>query len=168
MRSAPLKILFLCTGNSARSIMAEAIVNGLGGERFVAHSAGSRPAAVVDPHALEVLNDHGHATAALNSKSWDVFAADDALVFDIVITVCDNAAGESCPLWPGQPLTVHWGIPDPAAATGSATAVRRAFDAAYGALSARITRLLELPLESMSNAERRAALDAIHEGQGPG
>lgn len=161
-------MLFLCTGNSARSILAEAILNSRGRGRFAAYSAGSHPAGRVNPAALRLLAEHGYDTGALSSKSWDVFAGDHAPEIDVVITVCDNAAGESCPLWPGTPATAHWGIPDPAAVTGSADDMRRAFDDAYAALAARIDELLELPLESMSGPERRAALRAIHAHHGAG
>lgn len=155
------KVLFLCTGNSARSIMAEAILDRLGGERFGASSAGSHPTRKVNPGALRQLAERGHDVAGLASKSWDVFAAPDAPPIDIVITVCDAAAGESCPVWPGQPLTAHWGIPDPAAVTGSDEDINEAFASAYEELSRRIRQMLELPLASMSRAQAEAALRAL-------
>lgn len=155
------RVLFLCTGNSARSIIAEAILERLGGEAFSAASAGSRPAGQVNPAASQLLMEHGYDVAGFSSKSWDVFAAPDAPRFDVVITVCDAAAGETCPVWPGQPLTAHWGIPDPAAVTGSEDEIRRAFACAYEELLRRINDLLELPLESMSRTEVETAMRAL-------
>jgi arsenate reductase len=136
-------LLFLCTGNSARSILAEALLNRHGGERFRAFSAGSFPKGAVHPMALEVLRDKGFPTAGLRSKSWDEFAGPDAPPLDIVLTVCDNAAGEICPIWPGHPLSAHWGIDDPAGVEGPGQ--RDAFDLALRRLSARIHALLALP-----------------------
>lgn len=144
--------------------MAEAILERLGRERFSAFSAGSHPAGSVNPAALRLLRERGYDTAALRSKSWDEFAGPDGPAFDFVITVCDSAAGESCPVWHGDPLTVHWGIPDPAANTVPDEEARRAFADAYTALATRIEKLLELPLDSMSADERREALRAIHAG----
>ena len=140
-------ILFLCTGNSARSILAEAILNRLGGEHFRAFSAGSFPKGEVHSAALALLEKRGLATDGFRSKSWDEFAADGAPPLDFVFTVCDNAAGEMCPVWPGQPITAHWGIEDPAAVEGEGQ--RAAFWNAYCALQRRIELFLALPLESL-------------------
>ncbi len=142
-------ILFLCTGNSARSILAEALANRLGQGRLKAWSAGSRPVGRVNPHALALLARKGFAIDGYESKSWDVFARPDAPEMDMVITVCDSAAGESCPVWPGAPVTAHWGIPDPAAVSGSEAEIARAFALAFDHLQARIEALLTLPFESM-------------------
>ncbi|MCX7961316.1 MAG: arsenate reductase ArsC [Burkholderiales bacterium] len=154
-------VLFLCTGNSARSILAEAYLNARGGGRFRAFSAGSRPAGRVNPFALELLAARGIATDALRSKSWDEFAQPSAPRMDLVITVCDSAAGEHCPFWPGQPITAHWGVPDPAAAAGDDEARRRAFAIAFERLRARIDRLLELPIESLDPRALRERLAEI-------
>jgi len=140
-----LNVLFLCTGNSARSILAEAYLNAAGRGRFIAHSAGSHPAGKVNPFALELLRGKGIPTSGLRSKRWDEFAADGAPQLDVILTVCDSAAGEACPLWPGKPITAHWGVADPAAAAGSDDDKRRAFTAAFDALKSRIDRLLLLP-----------------------
>jgi arsenate reductase len=142
-------VLFLCTGNSARSILAEALLNANASGRFRAFSAGSRPAGRVHPFALALLEERGIATTGLRSKSWDEFAAPGAPGLDYVLTVCDNAAGETCPYWPGHPATAHWGIPDPAAIEGSDDEKRRAFRAAFERLSARIGAFLRLPLETL-------------------
>jgi arsenate reductase len=143
-------VLFLCTGNSARSILAEALLNAQANGRFRAFSAGSRPAGRVNPFALELLEERGIATAGLRSKSWDEFAAPDAPDLHYVFTVCDNAAGEACPFWPGHPVTAHWGIPDPATVEGSDDDQRRAFRIAFERLSARIGAFLRLPLETLA------------------
>ncbi len=144
-------ILILCTGNSARSIMAEAIINTLGAGRFVAHSAGSQPAGRVHPLALEKLSAIGYPTAQLRSKSWDEFAGAGAPTMDFIITVCDNAAGETCPLWPGQPISAHWGFPDPAAVQGSAAEQRAAFEQVFQRITQRVRLLLALPLASLDS-----------------
>ncbi len=159
--SGAMNVLFLCTGNSARSIMAEVVLNALGGGRFRAYSAGSHPTGTVNPAALDELARRGHDTSGLHSKSWRAFAGDSAPEFGLVFTVCDNAANESCPVWHGSPITVHWGIPDPARVTEPDDAVRDAFRAAYDRLSRRIAGLVALPIEAMSVAELRAALDAL-------
>ena len=135
-------VLFLCTGNSARSILAEAYLNYAGKGRFRAHSAGSHPGGKVNPFALDLLREKGIATAGLRSKSWDEFAAPGAPPMDYVFSVCDNAAGETCPLWPGHPVKEHWGVPDPAAVQGSDEEKRAAFLAAFDQLSSRIDRFL--------------------------
>jgi arsenate reductase len=134
-------VLFLCTGNSARSIMAEAILNKIGEGRFRAYSAGSQPKGQVHPQTLRLLNELGHDTTGLRSKSWDEFAGKDGLAFDSVITVCSNAAGETCPIIPGKPAKVHWDIPDPAAARGTPAQIEAAFRQAYERLSSRIASL---------------------------
>lgn len=156
-----ISILVLCTGNSCRSILAEVLLNELGGKRIVAYSAGSHPAGYVNSGAVQKLQQEGHATAGLSSKSWDEFSGPDAASIDIVITVCDSAAGESCPFWPGTPVQVHWGIPDPAQAVGDAAAP--AFEIAYRQLRTRIEQLLEVPLESMDRRHWKDALQRIHE-----
>ena len=142
-------VLFLCTGNSARSILAEAILNRLGAGRFKAHSAGSFPKGTVHPLALDLLQRENHPTAALRSKSWDEFAAPDAPPLDFVFTVCDQAAGEACPVWPGQPMTAHWGLPDPAAVEGTPAEQRLAFADTYRRLERRIGAFVNLPLASL-------------------
>lgn len=136
-------MLFLCTGNSARSILAEVMLNRLGGGRFKAFSAGSQPRGEVHPTALQLLKDKGVPTEAFRSKSWDEFAAADAPEMDRIVTVCDNAAGEACPIWPGRPAVDHWGLPDPAAVEGSDADRRQAFEETWRALEPRIARLLE-------------------------
>lgn len=140
--SVPLKILILCTGNSCRSIMAEGALNHLGQGRIMAYSAGSKPAGYVHPISLELLKSKGIATAGFRSKSWDEFAG---TTFDAVITVCDNAAGEACPVFIGAPVKAHWGVADPAHATGTDAEIMQAFEAAYKTLEARIKALLALP-----------------------
>jgi arsenate reductase len=136
-------VLFLCTGNSARSILAEAYLNTAGRGQFRAYSAGSHPAGKVNPFAVEVLKNHRIDMAGLRSKSWDEFAKPDAPKLDFVFTVCDNAAGETCPLWPGRPITAHWGVADPAAVQGSDEVKRKAFLKAFTELSRRIDLLVE-------------------------
>ncbi|MDR3745302.1 MAG: arsenate reductase ArsC [Acidobacteriaceae bacterium] len=143
-------VLFLCTGNSARSILAEAIMNHKGGERFTAYSAGSQPAGAVRAGALRQLEQAGVSTDGLRSKSWDEFAVPGAPQMDFVFTVCDNAARETCPLWPGHPVTAHWGVADPAAVLGSTDVTDRAYREAYAMLDRRISLLMALPLESLN------------------
>ena len=145
----PYNVLFLCTGNSARSILAESLLNHLGGGRFRAFSAGSFPSGAVRPEALALLREQGLPTEGLRSKSWNEFAAPGAPEMDFVFTVCDQAAGETCPLWPGHPVTAHWGIPDPAGATGSQAVVMLGFRAAARALETRIRLFLALPVETL-------------------
>jgi arsenate reductase (thioredoxin) len=142
-------VLFLCTGNSARSILSESLLNKRGLGRFRAFSAGSHPNGRVNPYALDLLQRLGHSTDGLRSKSWDEFAAPGAPPIDFVFTVCDNAAGEVCPLWPGQPITAHWGIPDPAAVEGTDEQKRRAFDDACQVLDRRINLFVSLPIHSL-------------------
>ena len=154
-------VLFLCTGNSARSILAEAILNDRGGDRFRAYSAGSHPAGRVNPGALAELTRRGLAAAGFRSKSWDEFALPDAPEIRFVFTVCDNAAGEACPVWPGRPISAHWGIPDPAEVTDPPEAVAEAFAEAYERLSHRIQRFLALPIEGLEDADLAQALAEI-------
>jgi arsenate reductase len=157
----PQHVLFLCTGNSARSILAEALMNGLGGGRFIAHSAGSHPGGRVNPFAIELLQKNGLPTAALRSKSWDEFAVPGAPPLDFVFTVCDNAAGEACPVWPGHPATAHWGVADPAAVAGSDDDKRRAFLHAMAVLRRRIELFLRLPHERLDRLELQRRLGEI-------
>jgi arsenate reductase len=145
----PLNVLFLCTGNSARSVLAEAYLNSRSEGRFRAFSAGSRPNGKVNPFALELLAKHRIDTDGLRSKSWDEFAGPSTPKLDFVFTVCDNAAGETCPYWPGQPITAHWGVEDPAALQGTDDEKRRAFLKAFVELSTRINLLLALPIERL-------------------
>ena len=168
MTVKPYQILILCTGNSARSIMAEAIINTFGAGRFVAHSAGSQPAGRVHPLALEKLSAIGYPTAQLRSKSWDEFAAADAPQMDFIITVCDNAAGETCPLWPGQPISAHWGFPDPAAVQGSEAEQRAAFEQVFQRITQRVRLLLDLPLASLDALAIRRELQNIGRQDGAG
>jgi arsenate reductase len=154
-------VLFLCTGNSARSIFAESLMNRLGNGRFRGFSAGSHPTGRVNPDALELLEQEGYATGGLRSKSWDEFAAPNLVHFDFVVTVCDNAAGEACPVWPGKPVTAHWGIPDPAAAVGSPIEKKAAFRRAFRSLDARIKLFLSLPIASLDQWRIKQAMDAI-------
>ncbi len=156
-----LNVLFLCTGNSARSILAEAYLNSAGRGRFTAYSAGSHPAGKVNPLALELLEKNRVPTGGLRSKSWDEFARPGAPKIDFVVTVCDNAAGEACPLWPGQPITAHWGVADPAAASGTDAERRKAFLRAFTELSTRINLLLALPLDQLEPRALKSRLDQI-------
>ena len=149
MTDRPYNVLFLCTGNSARSIIAEAILNKISAGKFRAYSAGSHPKGRVNPHALQLLNSLGYDTVGFRSKSWNEFAKSDAPKFDFVFTVCDNAAAEACPVWPGQPMTAHWGIPDPAEAKGTPAEVSMAFKEAYRLLNQRISIFSALPLRSL-------------------
>lgn len=154
-------VLFLCTGNSARSIMAEAILNHKGKGAFTAFSAGSRPSGGPRPEALQQLESAGIATAGLRSKSWDEFAAAGAPRMDFVFTVCDNAAKEACPFWPGQPMTAHWGIPDPASVQGTAEEIARAFQDAFMLLDRRIGLFLSLPFATLEEIALKKELDRI-------
>ena len=149
MADRPYNVLFLCTGNSARSILAESVLNHRGGGRFRAHSAGSHPAGRVNPHAIALLRQLGLPIDDLRSKSWDEFAAPGAPPLDFVFTVCDNAAGEVCPVWPGQPVTAHWGLPDPAAVEGSDDDRTKAFRDTYVALERRISLFNSLPIAGL-------------------
>jgi arsenate reductase len=154
-------VLFLCTGNSARSIMAEVILNRAGQGKFCAFSAGSQPKGEVHPYALDLLLRLHYDVSGLRSKSWSEFAEPDAPKFDFVFTVCDNAAAETCPVWPGQPITAHWGIPDPAAATGTEAEVRLAFADALRVLTNRINIFVALPMRSLDQLTLQKQLDAI-------
>ena len=155
----PYNVLFLCTGNSARSILAEAILNRIGGDKFRSFSAGSDPKGAVNPNALLLLDKLGYDTAGLRSKSWSEFAGGPRL--DFVFTVCDNAANEVCPVWPGQPMTAHWGIPDPAAVTGDDITIARAFRNAYAALERRIGIFAMLPFKRLDRLSLKNRLDGI-------
>jgi arsenate reductase len=161
MPERPWNILILCTGNSARSILAEALFNALGGGRVRAYSAGSRPAGRVNPFALALLEAQGLDTAHLRSKSWDEFSAPDAPALDLVVTVCGNAANEACPVWPGNFLRAHWGVDDPAAVGGSDDDKRAAFMKAYALLAERILTFLSLSFETMARDELQRHLDEI-------
>jgi len=156
------KVLVLCTGNSARSILAEVLLNELGEGRVRAFSAGSHPAGRVNPGALQVLEAEGHSVDGLSSKSWELFAGDDAPDIDIVITVCDNAAGETCPVWPGGPVTAHWGIADPAGIDNEEEN-RKAFEVAYRCLKQRVVAMLEQSLQGLGPAQIQAQLERIHD-----
>jgi arsenate reductase len=154
-------VLFLCTGNSARSIMAEAILNRAGHGRFRAFSGGSHPKGQVHPHALDLLRKLNFDVSDLRSKSWTEFSVEGAPGLDFVFTVCDDAASEVCPVWPGQPMTAHWGVPDPAAATGNEAEIRVAFSETFRMLSNRINIFLSLPLRSLDALSLKSRLDAI-------
>ena len=161
MSERPYQVLFLCTGNSARSILGEALLNAMGGGRFKAWSAGSHPAGRVNPFAIELLARNRISTEGLRSKSWDEFAAPGAPALDFVFTVCDSAAAEACPVWPGQPMSAHWGIPDPAAVEGDEETKRRAFLEAYVILQRRISLLVSLPLRSLDRLSLQKRLAEI-------
>jgi len=157
----PFNVLFLCTGNSARSILAESILKKRGTPHFRAFSAGSHPTGRVNPHALRQLQSAGLPTEGLRSKSWDEFALPGAPRMDFVFTVCDSAAAEVCPVWPGQPVTAHWGLPDPAAVTGSEEEIERAFRDAFVTLRRRIELFLSLPLASLDQLAIKREVDRI-------
>ncbi|MEZ5669059.1 MAG: arsenate reductase ArsC [Alphaproteobacteria bacterium] len=161
MAERPYNVLFLCTGNSARSILAEAILARAGAGRFVAFSAGSHPKGAVHPYALDLLGRLNHDVAFARSKSWDEFAAPGAPKMDFVFTVCDSAAAEVCPVWPGQPMTAHWGVPDPAAAEGSEAERRLAFADAYRMLSNRISVFVALPMTALDRLSLQRRLSEI-------
>ena len=157
----PWNVLFLCTGNSARSIMAEALLNHKGQGRFTAYSAGSHPSGHPRPEALRQIASAGISTAGLRSKSWDEFATPDAPNLDFVFTVCDNAAKEQCPYWPGQPMTAHWGIADPAAVQGTPEEIARAFRDAFTILDRRISLFLALPFNTLDQLAIKREIDDI-------
>ena len=161
MAHKSLNVLFLCTGNSARSILAEAYLNMAGKGRFKAHSAGSKPGGRVNPFALELLEKTRIDTAGLRSKNWDEFALPGAPQMDFVFTVCDNAAAEPCPYWPGQPMTAHWGVPDPAAVEGTEEEKRRAFRQTLSSLSTRINLLINLPMDKLDRLALHRKLQEI-------
>lgn len=154
-------VLVLCTGNSARSIMAEALINTLGRGRFRAYSAGSHPAGAVNAFAIEQIEKTAYPVANLRSKSWDEYATADAPAMDFVITVCDNAAGEVCPVWPGQPITAHWGFEDPAAVQGSDEEKRRAFEKVFREILNRVQLFVNLPLQVLDKTAIKREIDAI-------
>ena len=158
---ALFNVLFLCTGNSARSIMAEALMNRLGAGKFRAWSAGSMPKGEVHPRALELLRRHHYPTDGFRSKSWEEFSGPEAPELDFVFTVCDNAAGEVCPIWPGNPVTAHWGVPDPAAVQGSEAEIAAAFGETARQLRNRITLFLALPLARLDRMSLQARLKEI-------
>jgi len=159
-------VLFLCTGNSARSVMAEAILNRVGAKKFRAYSAGSQPKGKVHPETLRLLQALGYDVSGFRSKSWDEFARPGAPRFDFVFTVCDSAAAEACPVWPGQPLTAHWGVPDPAAAVGSPAEIALAFKDAYRMLHQRVAAFTALPIRSLDEPTLRAKLTEIGRMEG--
>ena len=159
--TSPLNLLFVCTGNSARSILGEALATTLSRGRLRGYSAGSHPGGKVNPFAAELCAEMNYPAENLRSKSWDEFSVPGAPVMDLIVTVCDSAAGEACPVWLGHPATAHWGLPDPAAVTGSDADKRTAFRAIRDAMDKRITMLLALPIETMNATERRAALRRI-------
>ncbi|MBI1404249.1 MAG: arsenate reductase ArsC [Porphyrobacter sp.] len=164
MPDQPYNVLFLCTGNSARSILGEALMNKMGGGRFRAYSAGSQPKGEVHPMSLEVLDSFGYPIDGLRSKNWSEFTKPGAPEFDFIFTVCDDAAGESCPVWPGKPLTAHWGVEDPAAVEGDGQ--RQAFIHALSYLKRRIELFLMLPLQSIDEMSVRSKLAAIGRDEG--
>jgi arsenate reductase len=166
MTDRPFNVLFLCTGNSARSIMAEAILNRIGAGKFQAYSAGSQPKGHVHPETLQLLKSLNYDTIRFRSKSWGEFARPGAPPLDFVFTVCDNAAGETCPVWPGQPMTAHWGIPDPAAVKGSPVVVALAFKDAYRMLSRRIDVFAALPIRSLDKLSLQTKLKEIGRMEG--
>jgi arsenate reductase (thioredoxin) len=161
MSDRPFNVLFLCTGNSARSIMAEAILNKIGAGKFRAFSGGSQPKGRVHPEALRLLQLLGYDTSSFRSKSWSEFADPGAPLLDFVFTVCDNAAGEACPVWPGQPMTAHWGVPDPAEAKGTPAEIAFAFKDAYRMLFQRIGIFTSLPLRSLDRLSLQSKLREI-------
>ena len=161
MSDRPLNVLFLCTGNSARSIIAEAILNREGRGRFKAYSAGSQPKGEVHPYALQLLKSVNHDTSFARSKSWEEFAAPGAPEMNFVFTVCDNAANEACPVWPGQPMTAHWGVPDPAAVEGTEAEKHLAFADAYRMLNNRISIFTSLPMNTLDRLALQRRLDEI-------
>ncbi len=167
MSDRNLNVLFVCTGNSARSVLAEGLMNHLGATRFRAFSAGSSPTGVVNPFALATLAQLGMPVDGFRSKSWSEFEGPGAPALDFVFTVCDNAAGEVCPIWPGQPMTAHWGVPDPAAVTGTDDAKRRAFMTAAVVLRRRIELLLALPLHRLERLSLQRELDDIGKATPP-
>ena len=161
VKRVPYKVLFLCTGNSARSIMAEVVLNRAGQDRFRAFSAGSQPKGHIHPYALDLLRKLNFDVTGLRSKSWAEFSGPDAPRLDFVFTVCDTAAKESCPIWPGQPMTAHWGVPDPAVATGTEAGIRFAFADALRMLTNRINIFVSLPLRSLDQLTLQKRLELI-------
>ncbi len=166
MPETPFNVLFLCTGNSARSIIGEAILNRIGAGRFHAYSAGSQPKGRVNPNAVALLNELGYDTTGYRSKSWGEFTEPGAPRFDFVFTVCDSAAAEACPVWPGQPMTAHWGVPDPAEANGTPAEIILAFRDAYRMLHQRISVFASLPIRSLDQLSLRNRLREIGQMEG--
>jgi arsenate reductase len=166
MSDTIFNVLFLCTGNTARSVLAEGVLRKEGAGRFNAFSAGSQPKGVVNPFALKVLGAYGYPVEGYRSKSWDEFAAPGAPVMDFVFTVCDSAAGEACPFWPGQPMTAHWGIEDPAAVEGTDMEKEAAFVTAFKQMRNRISAFAALPVKSLDRLSLKARLDAIGQLEG--
>ena len=166
MADRPYNVLFLCTANSARSIIAEAILNKIGAGKFRAFSAGSHPRGQINLHALQLLQSLGYDVSSFRSKSWSEFADPGAPLLDFVFTVCDNAAGETCPVWPGQPMTAHWGVPDPALATGSSAEIALAFKDTYRMLNQRIGIFAALPLRSLDRLSLQKKLRDIGQMEG--
>lgn len=166
MNDRVYNVLFLCTGNSARSIIAEAILNKLGAGKFRAYSAGSQPKGAPSPNTIALLQGLGYDTSGFRSKSWNEFAKPGAPALDFVFTVCDNAAGEACPFWPGQPMTAHWGVPDPAEATGTPVEIGLAFKDAYRMLNQRIAVFTSLPITSLDHLSLQAKLKEIGRMEG--
>lgn len=162
----PYNVLFLCTHNSARSVMAEAIMNRIGAGKFVAYSAGSQPRGAINPNTLKLLRGLGFDTANFRSKSWDEFAKPGAPEIDFIFTVCDDAAGEVCPVWPGKPMTAHWGVADPSAAKGSELEIARAFREAYRLLYRRIELFAALPISGLDTITLKARLREIGREEG--
>lgn len=161
MTEQPFNVLFLCTGNSARSVLAESILNKIGNGRFKAFSAGSHPSGAINPHVLEFLEKRNFPTADLRSKSWNEFTAPDGPALDFVFTVCDNAAGEVCPVWPGQPVTAHWGVEDPVSVDGDDDAKRKAVLTAFALLNHRISLFASLPIAKLDAMSLKKELDEI-------
>ncbi|WP_316862925.1 arsenate reductase ArsC [uncultured Cohaesibacter sp.] len=161
MNTKTYNVLFLCTGNSARSIIGEAVLNRIGNGRFKGFSAGSKPKGEVHPFTMELLENQNFDVSAFRSKSWDAFSGPDAPVMDFVFTVCDNAANEVCPVWPGQPMSAHWGVPDPAAAEGSEIEQRLAFADTLRMLEQRLSIFISLPLSSLDRLSLQRELDEI-------
>lgn len=161
MTKSPLNILILCTGNSARSILAEALINKYGGKRFKGFSAGSHPVGKVNPVAIALLDTYGHPVDGLRSKSWDEFTSADAPIMDAIITVCDNAAGETCPVWPGNPAKAHWGMEDPAAFKGKFHEKMTVFEMVYRELERHIERLMDLPPDKLTPSQLQNSLEEI-------
>ena len=162
----PYNVLFLCTHNSARSVMAEAIMNKIGAGKFVAYSAGSQPRGAINPNTLKLLKGLGYDTSDFRSKSWDEFAKPGAPEIDFIFTVCDDAVGEVCPVWPGKPLTAHWGVADPSAAKGSEIEIARAFQEAYRLLYRRIELFAALPIRGLDTLTLKARLREIGREEG--
>jgi arsenate reductase (thioredoxin) len=162
----PYNVLFLCTHNSARSVLAEAIMNKIGAGKFIAYSAGSQPRGAINPNSIKLLNQLGYDTSGFRSKSWDEFAKPGAPEIDFIFTVCDDAAGEVCPVWPGKPLTAHWGVADPSAAKGDDVQVAMAFQEAYRLLYRRIELFAALPIKGLDTMTLKARLRDIGREEG--